>query len=83
MSSVMFQSTVDDIRERVLTMWPDGVLYQTYRNETNEFDAQFSGTPWTSKGNLGLMYVLTYSFRRNGAHYSSFAYTYQCHEADS
>jgi len=55
MSSVMFQSTVDDIRERVLTMWPDGILYQTYRDETNEFDAHFSGTPWTSKGNLGLI----------------------------
>jgi len=55
MSSVIYQSTVDDIRERVLTMWPDGVLYQTYRNETNEFDVQFSGTPWTSKGNLGLI----------------------------
>lgn len=78
----MFQSTVDDIRERVLTMWPEGVLYSTFRDETNEFDAQFTGSPWTSKGNLGLMYV-SYVFRRVGSHSSPFTYVYQCHEADS
>ncbi|EJD04129.1 uncharacterized protein FOMMEDRAFT_155254 [Fomitiporia mediterranea MF3/22] len=55
LSSVIYQETVDNIRERVLTMWPDGVIFQTYRDETNEFLVQFSGTPWTARGSLGLM----------------------------
>ena len=55
LSSVIYQETVDNIRERVLTMWPDGVIFQIYRDETNEFLVQFSGTPWTARGSLGLM----------------------------
>ena len=57
-TSVMYQDTVDTIRERVLAMWPEGVIYQTYRNEVYEFHVQFSGNPWTAKGALGLMCVL-------------------------
>ncbi|KAL5534404.1 hypothetical protein ACEPAG_866 [Sanghuangporus baumii] len=52
LSSVIFQETVDNIRERVLTMWPDGVILQTYRDESNEFVIQFSGNPWTAKSSL-------------------------------
>lgn len=55
LSSVIFQETVDNIRERVLTMWPDGVIFQTYRDETNEYLVQFSGNPWTSRSTLGQM----------------------------
>lgn len=55
LSSVIFQETVDNIRERVLTMWPDGVIFQTYRDETNEFLIQFSGNPWSAKSSLGVM----------------------------
>lgn len=55
LSSVIYQETVDNIRERVLTMWPDGCIFQTYRDESNEFLVQFSGNPWTAKGSLGSM----------------------------
>ncbi|KAI5122610.1 hypothetical protein M0805_004821 [Coniferiporia weirii] len=54
-ASVIYQDTVDTVRERVLTMWPDGVIFQTYRDDTNEFLVQFSGNPWASKSSLGLM----------------------------
>ncbi|KLO17005.1 hypothetical protein SCHPADRAFT_900977 [Schizopora paradoxa] len=55
MSSVVNPRIVEDIRERVLTMWPEGVERSTYHEEINEFDSHFVGTPWTSKGNLGLI----------------------------
>ncbi|THH03831.1 hypothetical protein EW145_g5976 [Phellinidium pouzarii] len=54
-ASVVYQDTVDTVRERVLTMWPDGVIFQTYRDDTNEFLVQFSGNPWTARSSLGLM----------------------------
>lgn len=53
LSSVIFQETVDNIRERVMTMWPDGVVLQSYRDELNEYVIQFAGNPWSAKGSLG------------------------------
>lgn len=55
LSSVMFQETVDRIRERVLPMWPDGVEFQVYRDETSEYLVKFSGNPWTARSSLGVM----------------------------
>lgn len=55
LSSVIFQETVDNIHERVLPMWPDGVVFQSYRDESNEYLIQFIGNPWTARSTLGLM----------------------------
>lgn len=56
MGSVNRQATVDLIRERVLAIWPEGLLFQRYTNETNEYRAQFVGNPWTTKGPYRLLY---------------------------
>ena len=46
---------MDDIRERVLTMWPEGLLFQTHREDLSEFDVRFYGKPWSASGQLGVM----------------------------
>lgn len=55
LSSIVHESIVDDIRERVLAMWPEGLLFQTYRDDLNEFDVRFYGSPWSASGQLGVM----------------------------
>lgn len=57
MGSVNVQATVDQIRERVLAIWPEGLVFQRYMNETNEYKAQFVGNPWTAKGPSRLLSV--------------------------
>ena len=59
-TSVMFQATVDEIRDRVLRpdLWPSGVLHQQYNSEANEFSVQFDGQPWIERGEYENMYVI-------------------------
>lgn len=55
LSSVVHEFLIDDIRERVLAMWPEGVLFSAYREDLNEFDVRFCGHPWSASGQLGVM----------------------------
>jgi len=53
--SLIFQATLDKIREQVLPMWPLGVDSQSYENDRNELLVQFTGRPWAEKGTLGVL----------------------------
>lgn len=53
--SLIFQATLDKIREQVLPMWPPGVDSQSYENDRNELLVQFTGRPWAEKGTLGVL----------------------------
>jgi len=45
---IAYQTTLDDLRESVLPMWPHGVSFEDSRGDN--WRVRFAGSPWTSVG---------------------------------
>jgi hypothetical protein len=53
--NIAFQNTVDELVERIFSMWPSGVARQVRVKQ--DWSVRFAGRPWSSKGLESIMYV--------------------------
>ncbi|KAI0961595.1 hypothetical protein AcW1_000640 [Taiwanofungus camphoratus] len=51
--NIAYQSTLDELREAVLPMWPPGVMSEESRGRN--WCVRFAGSPWTSVGIDGIL----------------------------
>jgi hypothetical protein len=54
-SNIVFQSTIEELREQIFPMWPPGVASQSIIG--NQWHVKFSGSPWDSKGRDYILYA--------------------------
>ncbi|KAI0052881.1 hypothetical protein FA95DRAFT_1532257 [Auriscalpium vulgare] len=52
-SNIAFQSTVEELREKIFPMWPAGVVHQTHVG--HNWHVKFAGNPWKSTGNDSIL----------------------------
>jgi hypothetical protein len=48
-------ATVEELREKMLPMWPKGVAHQEHKG--HYWRVRFTGSPWDSKGHESILYV--------------------------
>lgn len=57
LSNIAHKSTIEELREQIFTMWPEGVTHQDGNANGYEWRVQFSGRPWDAKRHESIMYV--------------------------
>ncbi|KAI0275082.1 hypothetical protein BC834DRAFT_1037657 [Gloeopeniophorella convolvens] len=52
-SNLVFQNTIEELRERIFPMWPSGIAHQS--RSGSEWRVKFVGRPWDAKGHESIM----------------------------
>ncbi|KAI0068213.1 hypothetical protein BV25DRAFT_538240 [Artomyces pyxidatus] len=53
MSNIAFQSTIEELSEKVFPMWPPGIVHQ--QRHGHNWHVRFSGAPWNGSGDDSIL----------------------------
>ena len=59
LSNIVHKATIEELREKILSMWPTGVIHQ--ERYGYDWRVKFTGTPWDSKGHDAILYASNYT----------------------